>query len=177
LRVEAADVTDFALFATPVGVCGIAWNGLGIAGIQLPEARKAATRARMHERFPSAQEAEPPPEVQHAIDAIVGMLDGDGNDLRVVELDMRPVAPFSRRVYETARMIPPGTTLSYGEVAARMGAPRSARAVGQALGRNPFPIVVPCHRVFAAGGKVGGFSATGGTTTKLRLLALERTGP
>ena len=89
---------------------------------------------------------------------------------------MDEIAPFSHRVYETARTIPPGSTISYGELAAQMGSPRSARAVGQALGRNPFPIVVPCHRVFAAGGKVGGFSATGGTRTKLRLLSLERTG-
>ena len=126
---------------------------------------------------PMRVNAAPPLAVQRVIDAIVGMLEGDGNDLHAVELDMEHVAPFSRRVYETARTIPPGATLSYGEVAVRMGAPRSARAVGQALGRNPFPIVVPCHRVFAAGGKVGGFSATGGTTTKLRLLSLERTDP
>jgi methylated-DNA-[protein]-cysteine S-methyltransferase len=86
---------------------------------------------------------------------------------------MADVAPFPRRVYEVARKIPAGATFSYGEVAARLGAPRAARAVGQALGRNPLPILVPCHRVLAAGGKPGGFSANGGVATKLRLLAIE----
>ena len=81
--------------------------------------------------------------------------------------------PFHRRVYEVTRTIAPGVTRSYGEIAARLGAPRSARAVGQALGRNPFAILVPCHRVLAAGGKPGGFSANGGVATKLRLLAIE----
>ena len=166
-------MTGYALFASPVGVCGIAWNAVGVAGIQLPDVHKTETRARMRERFPEAREVAPPPQAQRAVDAIVGMLDGDGNDLHDVLLDMAGIAPFSHRVYETARAIPPGSTISYGELAAQMGSPRSARAVGQALGRNPFPIVVPCHRVFASGGKVGGFSATGGTRTKLRLLSLE----
>src|SRR5207253_5626638 len=96
-------------------------------------------------------------------------------DLSELELDMDAVPPFQRRVYEQARRITPGTTLSYGELAAQLGSPGSARAVGQALGRNPFPIVVPCHRVLAAGGKVGGFTANGGITTKLRLLSIEAT--
>ena len=115
----------------------------------------------------------PPPSVGRAIDAIVSLLRGEGTDLSGIELDMEHVPAFHRRVYEVARTIPSGATLSYGEIATRLGAPGSARAVGQALGRNPFPIVVPCHRVLAAGGKVGGFSATGGITTKLRLLSIE----
>ena len=86
---------------------------------------------------------------------------------------MEGVPPFHRRVYEAAREIPPGDTLSYGAIANRIGSPGSARAVGQALGRNPFAIVVPCHRVVAANGKLGGFSANGGVTTKANLLALE----
>jgi methylated-DNA-[protein]-cysteine S-methyltransferase len=163
----------FSLFDTPVGRCGIAWGERGVIGIQLPEGRETQTRARLVERFPGATEAPPPAQVQQARDAIVALLHGKSADLGEIALDMERVSPFYRRVYETARGIPPGTTLSYGEVAALMGAPGSARAVGQALGKNPFAIVVPCHRVLAAGGKVGGFSANGGIATKLRLLAIE----
>jgi methylated-DNA-[protein]-cysteine S-methyltransferase len=115
----------------------------------------------------------PPASVQRALDGIDALLRGGESDLGSVELDMEAVPPFHRRVYEVARAIPAGKTLSYGEVAAKLGSPGSARAVGQALGRNPFAIIVPCHRVLAARGKVGGFSAKGGITTKLRLLALE----
>jgi methylated-DNA-[protein]-cysteine S-methyltransferase len=163
----------FALFDTAIGRCGIAWGGQGVAGVQLPEAREAATRARVVQRFPGAHEGTPPPEVQGAVDGIVALLRGEPSRLEDVALDMDAVPPFHRRVYEVARTIPPGATLSYGEVAARMGAAGAARAVGQALGRNPFAIVVPCHRVLAAGGKVGGFSANGGLRTKLRLLTIE----
>jgi methylated-DNA-[protein]-cysteine S-methyltransferase len=163
----------FALFDTKLGRCGIAWGERGVIGVQLPEARESATRARVLERFPDASEVEPPPDVQQALDAIAALLRGESAELSSVALDMQRVPPFHRRVYEVARTIAPGTTLSYGEVAARLGAPGSARAVGQALGRNPFAIVVPCHRVLAAGGKVGGFSANGGIRTKLRLLSIE----
>jgi methylated-DNA-[protein]-cysteine S-methyltransferase len=111
--------------------------------------------------------------VQAALRAIEQLLSGNAVDLSELELDLAEVPPFQRRVYEQARRIAPGSTLSYGELAAQIGSPGSARAVGQALGRNPFPIVVPCHRVCAAGGKVGGFTANGGIDTKRRLLALE----
>ena len=164
---------EFSLFETAVGRCGIAWGERGIAGIQLPEARELETRARMRKRFPDAREAALPPEVRCAVDAIVALLRGESIELDAVALDMADVPDFQRRVYEAARAIPRGATLTYGEIARRLGAPGSARAVGQALGRNPFAIVVPCHRVVAAGGKSGGFSANGGTTTKLRLLAIE----
>jgi len=163
----------FALFDTAIGRCGIAWGGRGIVGVQLPEAREPATRARLLERFPEASEALPPRDVQRAQAGIVALLRGEARDLSKIALDMDRVPPFHRRVYETARRIPPGATLAYGEIAKRLGAPGSARAVGQALGRNPFAILVPCHRVLAAGGKVGGFTATGGVATKLRLLTLE----
>jgi O-6-methylguanine DNA methyltransferase len=165
--------SGFALFDTAIGRCGIAWGERGIAGVQLPEAGEPETRARMLYRFPAAGEAIPPPEVQRAIDSIVGLLRGDASDLSDVALDTDHLPAFHRRVYEVARTIPPGKTLSYGDIAARLGASGAARAVGQALGRNPFPIVVPCHRVLAAGGKIGGFSAEGGITTKRRLLAIE----
>ncbi len=165
--------SGFALFDTAIGRCGIAWGDRGIAGVQLPEAGEPETRARMLHRFPAAGETIPPPEVQRAIDGIVGLLRGGESDLSGVALDMEHVPAFHRRVYEVARTIPPGMTLSYGAIAARIGASGAARAVGQALGRNPFPIVVPCHRVLAAGGKIGGFSAEGGITTKRRMLAIE----
>jgi methylated-DNA-[protein]-cysteine S-methyltransferase len=163
----------FALFETAIGWCGIAWNGRGIAGVQLPEADEHHTRERMLQRFPAAGEATPPPEICRVLDDIVALLGGEPSDLSSAELDMDGVSPFHRRVYEIARSIPPGETLSYGEVAARLGVPGAARAVGQALGQNPFPILVPCHRVLAAGSKIGGFSAHGGAATKQRMLALE----
>jgi methylated-DNA-[protein]-cysteine S-methyltransferase len=167
----------FTLFDTPIGRCGLAWGGGGVVGVQLPEASEAATRARLRRRFPDGPESAPPPDMRGVCDAVAGLLRGQPRDLSAVPLDMEGVAPFDRRVYEVARAIPPGTTRSYGEIAAQLGAPGEARAVGHALARNPFPIVVPCHRVIAAGGKVGGFSARGGLATKLRLLALERGSP
>jgi O-6-methylguanine DNA methyltransferase len=163
----------FALFDTTIGPCGIAWGGGGIAGVQLPEAGEPQARARMLHRFPAAGEAVPPPEVQRAVDGIVALLRGEASDLSNVALDMDHVPAFHRRVYDLARTIPLGMTLSYGAIAARLGISGAARAVGQALGRNPFPIIVPCHRVLAAGGKIGGFSAEGGIATKRRLLAIE----
>jgi methylated-DNA-[protein]-cysteine S-methyltransferase len=165
--------SGFALFDTAIGRCGIAWGEHGVAGIQLPEAGEEETRVRMLHRFPAAGEATPPPEVQDAIEDIVALLRGEASDLSTIALDMDGVPEFHRRVYDAARAIPPGETLSYGDIARRVGAPGAARAVGQALGRNPFPIVVPCHRVLAAGGKIGGFSAQGGVATKRRMLAIE----
>ena len=165
--------SSFALFDTAIGRCGVAWSDRGLVGVQLPEAGEMKTRERMLQRFPAAGETAPPHKVQLAIDNIVALLCGEPSDLSAIELDMEDVAPFHRRVYEVARAIPPGRTLAYGEVAARAGAPGAARAVGQALGHNPFPIIVPCHRVVAAGGKIGGFSAHGGTATKRRMLAIE----
>jgi methylated-DNA-[protein]-cysteine S-methyltransferase len=166
-------MTGFTLFDTPIGRCGIAWGERGILGVQLPEAGERETRARMRRRFPDARELPALPAVRRAIESIAGLLRGDASDLSGVALDMERVPPFHRRVYAAARKIPPGATLTYGEIAARIGAPGAARAVGQALGRNPFALLVPCHRVVAAGGKAGGFSANGGVTTKLCLLALE----
>jgi methylated-DNA-[protein]-cysteine S-methyltransferase len=163
----------FTLFDTAIGTCGIAWGPRGLAGVQLPEADEIRTRARMLGRFPGATDAAPPPGVRRAIDGITALLRGDANDLSSVALDWDGVPAFHRRVYEIARHIPPGATLSYGEIAARLGNPATARDVGQALGRNPFPIVVPCHRVLEAGGRTGGFSAPGGVATKLRLLEIE----
>ena len=164
----------FALFDTDIGRCGIAWGAHGIIGVQLPEANEGRTRTRLLGRYPHAREAPTPADVRRVIDGIVSLLGGEASDLSAAALDMDGVPEFDRRVYEVARGIAPGATLSYGEIAARLGERGLARDVGQALGRNPFPIIVPCHRVLAAGGKAGGFSANGGVTTKLRLLTIER---
>ncbi len=166
-------VQGFSFFDTTIGRCAIAWGERGIVGVQLPEGRESRTRERLLERFPAAREIPPPPDVQRARDAIVALLCGESSDLAAVTLDMERLPPFHRRVYEIARTVPPGATISYGDIAERLGARGSARAVGQALGRNPFAIVVPCHRVVAADGRLGGFSANGGVATKLRLLAIE----
>jgi methylated-DNA-[protein]-cysteine S-methyltransferase len=163
----------FCLLQTAIGSCAIAWSHRGVTDLWLPETTEHQTRARVFRRLPHAIETTPPPFVQHAIDGIVALLEGEPRDLTDVPLDLESVPDFHRRVYEVARTIKAGTTLSYGEVAARVGEPDAARAVGQALGRNPIPIIVPCHRVLASHGRTGGFSAPGGTATKLRLLAIE----
>ena len=163
----------FALFESAIGSCGIAWSGRGIVGVQLPEANERLTRNRMLRRFTGAREAAPPAEVQRAIEDIVALIGGERRDLRHVRIDGNDVPDLHRRVYDVARTIPPGATLTYGEIAERLGDPTLARDVGAALSQNPWPIIVPCHRVLAAGGKAGGFSARGGVDTKLRLLSIE----
>jgi methylated-DNA-[protein]-cysteine S-methyltransferase len=164
----------WALFETPIGHCGIAWGRRGVLGVQLPEASAAATARRIARRLSgNGAAAEPPPPVRQAIDGIVALLRGEPRDLSDITLDVADVPSFDRQVYVIARAIPPGSTLSYGEIATRLGDKALSRDVGRALGQNPFPIVVPCHRVLAAGGRPGGFSARGGVATKLRLLAIE----
>jgi methylated-DNA-[protein]-cysteine S-methyltransferase len=163
----------FTLFDTAIGRCGIAWSERGIVAVRFPERDDAATRGRILRRFPDAHEAEPSVEAQRAIDGIIALLNGEPRDLREVTVDLDDVSDFNRRVYEVARSIGPGTTLSYGEVAARLGDRNLARDVAQALSENRCPIIVPCHRVMAAGGKTGGFSAPGGVKTKLKLLSIE----
>jgi methylated-DNA-[protein]-cysteine S-methyltransferase len=173
----------FAVFDTAVGPCAIAWGEHAITRVALPEEDAAKTRTRLLRRLPDAREVLPPPAVQKVIDAIVALLRGEPIDLTWAALDMDPIPAFDRRVYEIARAIPAGGTRTYGEIAEQLTVESNssataewslAREVGQALGRNPFPIIVPCHRVLAAGGKAGGFSARGGLATKLRLLSIER---
>ncbi len=166
-------VTHFALFRTAIGHCAVAWGDNGLIGVQLPEASVRETRARMQSRFRGVSEVLPTRDVSLAMDQIVKLLDGQATDLSSLVLDMTHLPPFHRRVYAVARKIPAGRTLSYGDVAVQLGSPNAARAVGQAMGRNPFPIIVPCHRVLAAGGKIGGFTAPGGTRTKQKMLAIE----
>jgi methylated-DNA-[protein]-cysteine S-methyltransferase len=167
----------FALFDTPIDCCGIVWNGRGIAGVQLPETDRRAVRNRILRRFPGACEAVPPADVQRVVDDIAALLNGEPRDLGYAKIDTAALPDFHRRVYDVARTIPTGATLSYGEIAERLGDRLLAREVGEALGQNPFPIIVPCHRVLAAGGKMGGFSARGGVRTKLRLLSIEGAEP
>lgn len=171
---HATDDIGIALFATAIGECAIAWNDAAITGVQLPERTPRATRARVARRFPGARELAPPPQVRAAIDGMIALLAGEPRDLSGVALDMRGVPSFNQRVYEILRTIAPGSTITYGELAAKLGDPGAARDVGKALGENPFPIVVPCHRVLAAGGRAGGFSGGAGVATKLRMLAIER---
>jgi len=169
--------SGFALFETAIGCCGIVWSERGIVGVQLPEGSERATRSRVLRRFPSACETAPPAHVQRTMEDIVALLGGERRELGHAALDSEAVPDFNRRVYDIARSIPAGSTWSYGEIAERLGDRSLARDVAQALGQNPFPIIVPCHRVMAAGGKTGGFSAPGGVRTKLRLLSIERAQP
>ena len=161
----------FTLFDTAIGRCAIAWSGRGIVRVLLPQ-RDDAMRMRLLRRHPGAREAVPPEGVARAIEGIVALVAGEPRDLSDVVLDLGDVPEFNRRVYAVARTIKPGATLTYGAIAAQLGEP-DARGVGEAMGQNPCPIIVPCHRVVAAGGKTGGFSAPGGAATKRRLLAIE----
>jgi len=164
---------SFALFDSAIGRCAIGWSEHGIACMQLPEANVRETQNRVCQVLPGARPAAPPAFVGSAIAGIVAVLRGKSDNLSFVQLDMRNVAPFHQQVYEVTRRVPPGATVTYGDIAIRLGVPGAARAVGRALGRNPFAIIVPCHRVLAANGKLCGFSAHGGTATKLRLLTIE----
>jgi methylated-DNA-[protein]-cysteine S-methyltransferase len=168
-----AQAAGFCLFETAIGVCGLAWGGAMVVGVQLPERDAAATQARMRRRFPDVAQASPPDWVATVISRVQRLLEGGHDDLADVPLALDALPAFQQRVYAVARAIPPGQVLTYGEVAARIGDPGAARAVGQALGHNPFAPIVPCHRVLAAGGRSGGFSADGGARTKLRILEIE----
>jgi methylated-DNA-[protein]-cysteine S-methyltransferase len=163
----------FALFETAIGTCGVAWNERGIIAVQLPERNETATWARLGGLHPDAVEQPPPTMVAAAIEAMTTLLGGGEVDLTDIAVDLDPVPEFHRRVYEITRTIPAGKTLTYGDIAHRIGEPHAAQAVGQALGRNPVPIIVPCHRVLGAGGQIGGFSAPGGAETKRRMLVIE----
>ncbi|MCR3722849.1 MULTISPECIES: methylated-DNA--[protein]-cysteine S-methyltransferase [Prauserella salsuginis group] len=188
----------FTVFPTSLGHCGLAWTRQptdAVVGSQLPETDAASTRTRLRTRFPDAIEHDAtehdstehggtapagddartslPTWVAEAIEAVRASLAGKDVDLSTIPLDLRSVPPFHARVYELARTIPRGTTTTYGELARRLGEPGAAQAVGQALGANPFAPIVPCHRILAAGGKPGGFSATGGLATKERILETE----
>lgn len=169
-----ARALGFCLFDTAIGACGIAWTQDALAAVQLPEATADGTRRRLLRYTGTTPELAPPAFVQAAITRIQALLQGAHDDLCDLPLEQEGLPPFYRKVYEVTRAIPPGKVLTYGEVARRIGEPGAARAVGQALGRNPFAPVIPCHRVLAAGGRSGGFSAEGGADTKLRMLEIEK---
>jgi methylated-DNA-[protein]-cysteine S-methyltransferase len=172
-----ASPRSFTLFATALGTCAIAWNDLGVTGVWLPEADAESLRRKVARRCDRAHESEPSGRVAETVGAITRLLAGDPVDLTGIVLDDAGIDDFDRRVYAVTRTIAPGRVLTYGEVAARVGFDATARAVGQSLGRNTMPIIVPCHRVVATGGGLGGFSAPGGTQTKRRMLAIEDAHP
>ncbi|HST34079.1 MAG TPA: methylated-DNA--[protein]-cysteine S-methyltransferase [Solirubrobacteraceae bacterium] len=151
-------------FETALGTCGVCWSALGITEVLLPPARGLA---------PGRDQGDVPEAIGEAIAGIAALLGGERRDLRSVVLDERALDEFQRRVYAATRVIGPGETASYGQIAGALGAPQEARAVGAALGRNPFPVVVPCHRVLSANGALHGFSAPGGLRTKRRMLEIE----
>lgn len=164
----------FCTFETAIGLCGLAWSETGIVKVALLEGDAAATAAHLRRRWPDAVEAEPDAPTAEAVAAIRALLESGRGDLSAIGLDLAEVEDFDRTVYAMARELRPGETTTYGALAQRLGDPQLSRAVGQALGANPVPIIVPCHRVVAAGGRLGGFSARGGTRTKQMLLAIER---
>ncbi len=166
-------MTTFTLFPTPLGDCAIAWRDESVTATQLPEVEPQATAARIAARTGASQEA-PPRFIQEAICAITALLEGDRTDLNFIPCDFSGLDAFSVDVYKVTRAIPAGKTLTYGAIAEQLGEKQLSRSVGQALGRNPLPVIVPCHRVMGAGGKLTGFSATGGVTLKLKLLDIER---
>ena len=168
-----ASATGYALFDTAIGRCAIAWGERGITHCALPAASEEALRRHIARGVPQADEQPAPPAIAAAITRIVALLAGARDDLCDLVLDLDDVTEFHRRVFAAARAIAPGNTITYGELARRLGTPGAAQAVGQALGANPFPIIVPCHRIVAADGSLGGFSAPGGARTKRRMLQIE----
>jgi methylated-DNA-[protein]-cysteine S-methyltransferase len=166
----------YTIFDTAVGRCAIAWGDLGVAGVQLPEARELETRGRMLRQYPDARELRPPLNVELAIEGIVTLLRGKPSDLSEVTLDMTGIHAFNQRVYAFARAIPRGETRTYGEVAASLRLSGAVHSVAQAIARNPFVIIVPCHRVLEAGSYADKISPNGGVISKRRLLSLEGAG-
>ena len=163
----------YSIFDTALGRCGIAWVDLGVAGVQLPEAREIDTLRRLFQLYPDARELRAPPDVQVAIEGITALLRGAACDFSEVTLDMTGIAAFSQRVYAYARAIPRGETRTYAEIASALRASGAVHSVAQAIGRNPFMIIVPCHRVLEAGHYADKISPNGGAISKRRLLSIE----
>ena len=163
----------YCMFDTAIGCCGFAWNGRGITHMQLPDRDRDGTERQLRRRVPGEEAAEPPAEIALAIGALQRYFAGEVVDLSSVPVDLGDRSAVDRAIYAALRAVGWGETVTYGELAWRAGLPKGAQAVGQAMAKNPVPVVVPCHRVLAAGGRIGGFSAPGGTSTKERLLMLE----
>ncbi len=166
----------FTIFDTGIGRCGIAWGYLGILGVQLPEAREIETRRRLFQLYPDARETRPPLNTEIAIEGIVALLRGEPADLTDVTLDMTGIHAFNQRIYEFTRQIPRGESRTYDEVAASLRLTSAVHSVAQAIARNPFVIIVPCHRVLETGGYADKISPHGGVISKRRLLSIEGTG-
>jgi methylated-DNA-[protein]-cysteine S-methyltransferase len=171
------DGTHHCLFDTAIGTCGIGWSEYGVVSLQLPERDRAATERRLRAKSQQSSPGAPPEPIQRAIADIQRYLTGSPVDFTSVALDLESVNTFNRVIYELLRTVGWGQTTSYGALARQAGSPDAARAVGAAMGANPVPIIIPCHRVLAKGKQIGGFSAYGGTITKERLLAIEGVGP
>ncbi len=167
----------YAIFDTAIGRCGIVWSNAGVVAVQLPEAREIDTRRRIYQVHPEAREQLPPPNCELAIEGIAAMLHGDGADLADVTLDMSGVHAFNRRVYDLVRAIPRGETRTYHEIAKALGASGATHSVAQAIAKNPFMIIVPCHRALEAGNYADRISAYGGVISKRRLLSIEGAHP
>ncbi|MBL8327180.1 MAG: methylated-DNA--[protein]-cysteine S-methyltransferase [Rubrivivax sp.] len=171
-----AALNHSAVFDTAIGPCGLAWNDQALVRVLLPAGDDARATAALLHHLSAGAPAAPPPWpgfVQQAVAAMQALLRGEAASLAGVPLAWSRVGSFERRVYEATQRLGPGETSTYGEIARQLGEPAAARAVGAALGRNPWPLVVPCHRVLAAGARLGGFSAPGGVATKERLLVIE----
>ena len=167
----------YSIFDTGIGRCGIAWGELGVIGVQLPEAREIDTRRRLFQLYPDARELRPPLNVKITIDGIATLLRGGDSDLADVALDMTDIPAFNQRVYAFARSIPRGETRTYAEIASALRASGAVYSVAQAIARNPFMIIVPCHRVLEAGHYPDKISPNGGAISKRRLLSIEGTHP
>jgi len=167
----------YAIFDTGIGRCGIVWSEAGIVAVQLPEAREIETRRRLFKVYPEAREVRPPPVVESAIEGIAVQLRGRPVDLSDLPLDMAGITTFNQRVYEFTRAIPRGETRTYAEVASQLRRARAELSVAQAIGKNPFMVIVPCHRVLEAGHYADKNSLFGGTISKRHLLSLEGTRP
>ena len=167
----------FFVFETPSGWCAVAWSEAGVTRFVLPTSSAAAAERRLKRRSPEAERGAPPPAVAEAVALTKRYFAGEPTDFSAVRLDLRVEDPFFAQVYEALRRVGWGSTTTYGALAAALGAPReAARDVGLAMAKNPMPLLIPCHRVLAAGGKLGGFSAPGGAETKARMLRIEGVG-
>jgi methylated-DNA-[protein]-cysteine S-methyltransferase len=165
---------EYLIFETACGYCGIAWNDAGITRFQLPSSTAAATERNLLRRIPGAVPATPPADVAQTVAAVQRYFAGEETDFSAVKLDLSGQGEFFRQIYAAARRVGWGRTTTYGTLAKELGAgPEAARDVGQAMASNPVALIIPCHRVLAAGGKLGGFSAPGGSSTKMRMLELE----
>jgi methylated-DNA-[protein]-cysteine S-methyltransferase len=167
----------YAIFDTAIGRCGIVWSGGGVVAVQLPEAREIDTRRRIFAVHPEAREQRPPLNAELAIEGIVILLQGSDPDFSDVSLDAGDVPSFNRRVYEHVCSIPRGETRTYYEIARALGASGAAHSVAQAIAKNPYMLIVPCHRVLEAGNYADRISPYGGVISKRRLLSLEGAHP